>query len=146
MTDDINCLVGYYKTKDMEDLNLQANHTYLLRYGSSDTLHSITVLLITDKAYKIRWNGSGSETWELKRRINCDYSLTEDISDFVVNEQIKDFKENYFNVNTKLVPCPACGGTGETQDFTGTSTTGKNICTRCWGSKMIAEIVEITQH
>jgi hypothetical protein len=129
----------------MEELNLELNHTYLLRYGCTDTLHSVTVLLISDKAYKIRWNGSGAECWELKRRMNGDYSLVEDISDFVANERIEEFKQNYLNVNTKLVNCPICGGSGEIQDFSGTSTTGKNICTRCWGSKMIPEIVEITQ-
>jgi hypothetical protein len=129
----------------MEELKLEVNHTYLLRYGCTDTLSSITILVITDKAYKVRWNGSGSESWELKRRMNSDYTLVEDISDFIVNERIEEFKQNYLNVSTKLVPCPACGGTGEIQDFSGTSTTGKNICTRCWGSKMIVEVAEITQ-
>ena len=67
----------------MEDLKLEVNHTYLLRYGCTDTVSSVTVLMITDKAYKVRWNGSGTETWEIKRRMYSDYSLLEDISDFV---------------------------------------------------------------
>lgn len=67
----------------MDDLKLEVNHTYLLRYGCTDTLSSVTVLMITDKAYKVRWNGSGAESWELKIRIYSDYSLVEDISDFL---------------------------------------------------------------
>jgi hypothetical protein len=133
----------------MEDLKLQVNHTYLLRYGCTDTLSSITILLISDKAYKVRWNCNGSECWELKRHMNADYSLVEDISDFVANEKMQEFvKEQgtHFDISTKLVQCPACGGTGEIQDFTGTNTTSNKCCTRCWGSKMIPEIVEITQH
>jgi len=123
----------------MEELNLELNHTYLLRYGCTDTLHSITVLLISDKAYKVRWNGSGAECWELKRRMDSDYTLVEDISDFVANEQ----KEQplVYNITTTLVQCPSCGGTGNVQDFGNTS--GTKLCPRCLGSKMIPEIVEI---
>ena len=72
----------------MEDLKLELNHSYLLRYGCTDTLSSVTVLLISDKAYQIRWNGSGAICWELKRRMNGDYSLVEDISDFVVEKPV----------------------------------------------------------
>lgn len=97
----------------MDELNLELNHTYLLRYGCTDTVSSVTVLLITDKAYQIRWNGSGSECWELKRRMCADYSLVEDISDFVASKQ-EDLK---FDITYKVVDvaqlCPICGGTGQ---------------------------------
>lgn len=54
--------------------NLEENHTYLVRYVSSHhsslsstTLSSITILMVTEKAYNIRWNNSmgTTTTWEL---------------------------------------------------------------------------------
>lgn len=127
--------------------NLSLDHTYLIRYGMQDSLNSITVIFITDKAYHILWNDTGNKTWELKTKIERDYSIVEDISDFLIKD-LKNFlkeKQNYFDVSTKLVPCPTCGGTGEVQDFSGNCTSTKKICPRCYGSKMIPEIVEIIQ-
>jgi hypothetical protein len=138
MTDDINHLPA----QTIKDL--QANHTYLIRYGTMDTLHSVTILIITDKAYNVRWNKGleSVDTWELKERLYHDYSLVEDISDFVVNK-IEPTSTGYLNVNTQLVQCPNCGGTGMVQDLG--STTGLRICPRCYGSKMIPEVINITQ-
>ena len=141
----------------MDDLKLEVNHTYLLRYGCTDTLSSVTVLMITDKAYKVRWNGSGSETWEIKRRMYSDYSLVEDISDFVASnpEEKQSIKENPFNWSyftysdiPKCQPyflveeqCPTCGGTGTVHD---THTTSSYItCPDCNGSKKKSKKVEI---
>jgi len=129
----------------MEDLKLELNHTYLLRYGCTDTLHSVTVLLISDKAYNIRWNGSGAECWELKRRMNSDYTLVEDISDFVVGKY--DFKITY--VDTKLPlyyfqvteDCGLCYGTGQIPDTS--STAGKKTCTLCGGSGKSIKTVDV---
>lgn len=142
----------------MDDLKLEVNHTYLLRYGCTDTVSSVTVLMITDKAYKIRWNGSGSETWEVRRRMYSDYSLLEDISDFVASqpEEKQPIKENPFNWSNYLSPfldvnfhpyflveeqCPTCGGIGTIPD---THTTSSRItCPDCNGSKKKSKKVEI---
>ena len=133
----------------MDDLKLELNHTYLLRYGCSDTVSSVTILMITDKAYKVRWNGGGSETWELKRRINADYSLVEDISDYLIPKQ-EDFKFEitYKDVDVKWHPyflveenCSLCGGSGQVPD---TSTTScKKTCPACNGSGKASKRVDI---
>lgn len=127
----------------MDDLNLELNHTYLLRYGCTDTLHSVKVLLISDKAYKICWTGSGAECWELKKRMNADYSLVEDISDFVVKEQttanIKiDYPLCYFQVTES---CGLCYGSGQIPDTS--STAGKKTCTLCHGSGKTIKNIDI---
>jgi len=126
----------------MEELNLELNHTYLLRYGCTDTLSSVTVLMITDKAYKIRWNGSGSECWELKRRMDSDYTLTEDISDFVAvgtEKTIKiDYPLYYFQVTES---CANCGGSGQIQDFQ--STAGTKLCPVCNGGGRVTKDINI---
>ena len=82
----------------MDELKLELNHTYLLRCGgSSDTVHSAKILMVTDKAYKICWNGGG-ESWDLKRRIYTDYTLVEDISDFVASKfDLENFKKDYYH-------------------------------------------------
>ena len=133
----------------MDDLKLDLNHTYLLRYGCSDSVHSITILMITDKAYKVRWNGSGTESWELKRRIYSDYSLVEDISDYLIPKQ-EDFKFEiqYKDVNVKCHPyflveekCKTCGGSGQVHD---TSTTScHKLCPVCNGSGKASKRVDI---
>ena len=118
----------------MDDLKLVLNHTYLLRYGCTDTVSSVTILMITNEAYKIRWNGSGSETWELKRRVYADYSLVEDISDYLTPKQ-EDFKFDitYKDVNVKWHPyflveetCKICGGSGYTSVY--------KTCSACNGT------------
>jgi len=122
----------------MEDL-LQ-NHTYLLRYGNSDTISSITILMITDKAYKVRWNNSISETWELKRRISFDYSFVEDISDFIA-PKLEDLKYEitYKRADIKCHPfleiedCKTCKGEGQIPDDSSTSC--HKTCPACNGSK-----------
>jgi hypothetical protein len=133
----------------MEDLNLLLNHTYLLRYGYQDSLYSVTVLMITDKAYKVRWNGSGSETWELKRLLYGNYSLVEDISDFVAPKP-EDFKFEiqYKDVDVKLRPyflqtenCKVCGGSGQVQCFE--TTAGTKTCPACNGSGKESKRIDI---
>jgi DnaJ-class molecular chaperone len=133
----------------MDELKLDLNHTYLLRYGCSDTVSSITILMITDKAYKVRWNGSGAETWELKRRIYADYSLVEDISDYLIPKQ-EDFKFEitYKDVNVKCHPyfletenCKVCGGSGQVANFE--STAGTKMCPACNGSGKQSKRIDI---
>ena len=137
----------------MDDLKLDLNHTYLLRYGCTDTVHSITILMITNEAYKIRWNGgSGSETWELKRRVYADYSLVEDISDYLVPivPKPEDFKFHHeFDFdNIKWHPyflveetCKVCGGFGKVHNTNTTSC--YKLCPACNGSGKESKKVKI---
>lgn len=124
----------------MEELNLQLNHTYLLRFGSGDTLSSATILMVSDKAYRIRWNHglNSTDTWELKTKIDLCYSIVEDISDFMVEAK----PENILQVKTKLVQCHVCKGFGTIPDTN--STGGSKSCPLCYGSKMIPEVMEIS--
>lgn len=135
--------------------NLEENHTYLVRYVSShhSSLSSITILMVTEKAYNIRWNNSMSSTttWELITNVNSEYELIEDISD-----QLKDKKEYPFifdvgfynekeimeriNKLSKYIdftkkPCPYCSGNGYVPDST--STAGTKICPKCNGGKIL---------
>ena len=105
--------------------------------------------MITDKAYKVRWNGSGSETWELKRRIYSDYSMVEDISDFVAPkpEDLK-FDITYKDVDVKWHPyfleteiCTMCGGSGQIPDDK--STAGTKLCMSCGGCGHKTKKVEL---
>lgn len=119
----------------MEELNLTKGHIYLLRYGCTDTLSQVEVLTITEKAYQVKWQ-SGNISWELKRRMNSDYSLVEDISDFPTYQEPAKFK-----FITKYVPCLGCGGTGSVPDqFT---TTGTKLCPLCMGSKTVPETTQV---
>ena len=133
----------------MEDLKLELNHTYLLRYGCTDTVHSITVLMITDKAYKIRWNCNGTESWELKRLLYGNYTMVEDISDFVVtkSDDLKfdiTYKVNevkwhpYFLVEEN---CKVCGGERQIHDEHTTS--AYKTCPACNGSGKESKRVDI---
>ena len=120
----------------MKELKLELNHTYLLRYKNTDIISSATVLLITDKAYRIRWNRGmeSNDTWELKSSMYDDYSIVEDISDFI--------QENVLQVETTLVQCHICKGFGYVPDPD--STAGTKSCPLCYGSKMIPEVVKIS--
>jgi len=125
----------------MRDLKLELNHTYLLQFGSSDIVSSVTVLVITDKAYHIRWNRGleSNDTWELKDKLYRSYNIVEDISDFVV---AGNKEEKVLNVKTRLVQCHVCKGFGTVPDSN--STAGTKSCPLCYGSKMIPEVTEIS--
>jgi len=124
----------------MEELNLELNHTYLLQYGSSNTISSGTILMITDKAYRIRWNNglNSNDTWELKEYMTRTYTIIEDISDFVVEPK----EENTLHVQTRLIQCHVCKGFGTVPDPN--STGGTQSCPLCYGSKMIPEVIDIS--
>lgn len=121
----------------MRDLNLELNHTYLLQFGSGDTVSSATVLMKTDKAYLIRWNHglNGNDTWELKERMDRYYTVVEDISDYV-----KDDESQILKIKTTWKVCPECNGKGW---FAHNETTGgQKTCTLCWGSGKVIGVVE----
>jgi len=123
--------------ENIELKNLQQGHTYLIsRYN---TVSSAKILLVTEKAYNIRWNGGG-ETWELKEKVYDDFTLIEDISDFTVETE---YKPSILDVKTKLVQCYICHGTGTVPEPN--STAGTKPCPYCLGAKMIPEVTEINR-
>jgi DnaJ-class molecular chaperone len=130
---------------------LLLNHTYLLKYGYSDILSSVTVLNITNKAYSLRWNRGleSNDTWEEKEYIHNKYNIVEDISDFVINNNIPyqtttDFvnMNNILKVKTKWIQCPNCGGNGSVPNHE--TTAGFVTCPICLGAKVIPEVTEIS--
>ncbi len=122
----------------MEELNLELNHTYLLRYGHGYTISSATVLMITDKAYRIRWNNglNSSDTWELKSYMDSYYSIVEDVSDYMKSEESKPLL-----CETTWKDCPNCNGKGWIPNNSLTS--GIEACPVCFGSKMILDVTKI---
>ena len=101
----------------MEDLDLTPGHTYLIRYGGTDTVHEIKVLVATEKAYNVKWQ-SGNISWELKSRMNSDYSVVEDITTLGkdlpfdwLKENMPDFKIKFPKFYVEEV-CDNCGGSG----------------------------------
>ena len=133
---------------NMEELKLELNHTYLLKYGTSGILFSGTVLMITDKALYLRWNTgpNSSNEWKEKRDLDAHYVILEDISDFVAsNPEAKDISNTSITDNNiafryKYVPCYVCKGFGTVPDSS--STAGSKICPACSGSKLVIGSIE----
>ena len=135
---------------------LKENHTYLIRLSySSDNVKSITVLIISDKAYKLRWNNDRNDRteWVLRCSLDSDYSFVEDITDIVGNKlEEKDFKFDktllglpnslyYYNYNDEIKwhphffveePCKTCSGSG--QVYNPLLTSCKKTCPICNGT------------
>lgn len=129
----------------MADLNLKLNHTYLLQFGSSDTIFSVTVLGITDKAYYLRWNGSkgNNDIWDLKNKISRNYNIVEDISDFnIPQSNISELESDSYNVRTELIPCHICHGMGTIPDTE--SSAIQKTCPACFGNKLVPKVTEIS--
>lgn len=124
----------------MEELDLKPGHIYLLRYGCGDTVHEVKVLLVTDKAYQLKWQ-SGTISWEMKRRMDSDYSVVEDITRLAsdisydwIKANLPEFKGIPLKFPSFYVDeiCPTCGGTGQVQSFE--TTAGTKTCPTCNGS------------
>ena len=128
---------------------LKENHTYLIRTSYySSSVKSITILVISDKTYKVRWNNDCNDhiEWILKSSLDSDYYFVEDISDILGNKsKEKDFKIDkdfkfYYNGNEiKWQPhffvqeiCETCGGSGQIHDDQTTSC--KKTCPICNGT------------
>lgn len=125
---------------------LQLNHTYLIQFGVSDTIASITPILITDKAYHIRWNnGDYDEKWDLKKVFHRNWNIVEDISDFITTPipSEKTKPENVLLFETELTQCYVCHGEGTVPDPK--STAGKTTCPYCLGAKMIPKLIRRAQ-
>jgi hypothetical protein len=131
----------------MEDFDLKEGRTYLIRYGSIDTLSSITVLLATEKAYHIRWNlgERSNDTWEMKTHMNSYYSIIEDITETMIKENLKENLGEFIDnqkqtTKTNWIRCHVCKGMGTVPNANVTS--GKVSCPLCLGGKMIPDKVE----
>jgi hypothetical protein len=151
----------------MDLKNLIENHTYLIRSSySSDNVKSITVLIISDKAYKLRWNNDSNNNieWRLKSFLDSEYYLIEDISDIIGNkpEELEDKFKKEFNEDFIGLPnrfyynnneinwhphffveetCITCGGSGQIPDDKTTSC--KKVCPVCKGSRKQSKRVDI---
>lgn len=119
--------------------NLELNHSYLIisKIHVSDNLKSITVLLITEKAYYIQWhnNFNDATTWELKTNFIENYKIVEDISSFGKPSSI-NVKYNY-----TYKECSWCYGTGVIH--TDKNTSGQMICPYCHGNRIQLVVSEI---
>jgi hypothetical protein len=123
--------------------NLLENHTYLVKkWYTTNDVNSITALLITNEAYKVRWNDSNYIGWLLKKEFNDDYKLIEDIT-VILNDKPE---KPQFNIKTNPFfimdeDCSACNGTGQisSPEFT----TGTRMCYACNGSGKKSKRVNI---
>jgi len=125
-------------------LNLVQGHTYLVSrnrgmYHTDGSIFAAKILLITDKAYHIRWD-SGNETWELKDNLSENYTLIEDISDFITPEK-KDKEPIMLEAKTELVQCYVCHGMGTVPEPN--STAGKKTCPACNGAKLVPKVISV---
>jgi len=139
---------------------LKENHTYLIKSAyTSDSVKSITVLIISDTAYKVKWNNDYNDNteWTLKSSLDSNYSFVEDITDIIGNKsEEKDFKIDknfnfkfFYNGNEiKWQPhffveqqCNTCGGSG--QIFNNKSTSYKKTCPACNGTGKQPKKVDI---
>jgi hypothetical protein len=125
--------------------NLKESSTYLIRFGSSDTIHSITILIATEKAYFIRWNRGieSQDTWELKSILEKNYLMVEDITEKMNCDYAKipknlNLLKPTFQTSKEI--CPICHGMGTVPDTS--STAGRISCPLCQGNKLITTKIE----
>ena len=113
---------------------LYLNHTYLIK--KDNKLSSVTVTLITERAYYIRWN-NGLETlytWELIDEFCEKWYYIEDITSQFTNLDLLNLDLLNHDM-IKIIDCPICDGNGYVDDKSVTS--GKKLCHRCNGNKRI---------
>ena len=123
--------------------NLIENHTYLVKkWYSTNEVRSITILLITNEAYKIKWNDGDYISWSLKKELNDDYKLIEDITAILTDRPEKpqyNIKTNpYFMIDEQ---CSWCNGSGQIPNAE--STAGTKMCPACNGSGKKSKRVDI---
>ncbi len=121
--------------------NLIQGNTYLVRNikFSSQDLTEITVMLVTETSYKLRWNLNPSlpQTWMTIKEFNKDYSMVENITSIIgkYDVRIDEFKEKI-----TYTPCPICHGSGTVPNDK--SSIMASPCPLCHGSKMIPSKIE----
>jgi len=125
----------------------EVNHTYLVRYGWTDTVHSVTILLASKEAYHIRYNNGidSNDIWELKDKFHYKYNIVEDITELVEPKLVKqgEMAKPIVLSTTILTKCHICHGMGTVPEPK--STAGSKTCPLCNGAKMIPEKFELTQ-
>jgi DnaJ-class molecular chaperone len=126
---------------------LNEGNTYLVEKKYSNTVESVTVLVVTKKAYQLKWNsGNNPITWEYKRDFNNNYFLVENITKKLQQTlgEVKSTTANKLSeTKTKYKTCEICRGMGTVPDPK--STAGTAPCPRCLGAKMIPETIEVIQ-
>jgi len=131
--------------KEYEEL--EVGRTYLVRYGSTDTLNSVTILLASEKAYHVRYNIgiNSNDIWELKQNFHYKYKIIEDITVLIEPKLVKqgEMAKPIVVSTTILTKCHICHGMGTVPEPK--STAGSKTCPLCNGAKMIPEKIELTQ-
>jgi hypothetical protein len=137
----------------MKDLmNLKEGNTYLIKpIYSGGNVKSITILTVTNEAYKIKWNDHNQFSWEIKSKLDADNHFIEDITTTIAKEienfkreHIKDFNccdINYRPYFLKTEPCSNCGGIGHVVNFQ--TTAGTITCPVCNGSGKQSKRIDI---
>ena len=127
----------------MEEENLVQGNTYLIKYGISGSVSQITVLIVTGKAYQLKYE-TGTTGWIEKREFEHDYRIIENISDFMVKEQQKNFDDTITAteyIATEYETCPICHGTGIVMN--GQTTAAFITCPLCQGNKRVVKRTEV---
>src|ERR1035437_4595577 len=130
--------------------NLIENHTYLVKkWYSTNEVRSITALLITNEAYKVKWNDGDYISWLLKEEFNDDYKIIEDITVILNDKPEKpqyNIKNNpYFMIDEQ---CSVCNGSGtlpnnQIQEDISLPATGVKTCYACTGTGKKSKRVDI---
>ena len=117
---------------------IKEGHTYLV--DKHNSIFSITILLITEKAYHIQLNHDNpSTTWWYKTDFDYKTDILEDITELEKN------RKKYFispkNSKQTYTLCYYCNGKGQVADDK--STAGTKTCAFCFGSGKILESIKI---
>jgi hypothetical protein len=120
---------------------LVQGNTYLIKYGSGSTILHVTVLMVTDKAYRFKYE-TGSISWVERSEFNRDYNVVENITDFILKEKIKesDIPVKEVTYSTEYETCPICHGTGEVPNVQ--TTAAFVTCPLCQGNKRVVKRTE----
>ena len=130
----------------MEKLLL--NNTYLLSHNG--IIESITILSVTNKAYKIRWNEHTNKTilWELKESFMKNYSIIENITNHCTLNDLNNVKTALDTdptthekiIEIDWVDCPNCNGIGTVPNPN--STVMIKTCPVCYGNTKVPKTKE----
>ena len=114
--------------------NYIKGHTYLIRLVDGRMkLTSITILLVTNTAFYVRWNKGleSTDTWESTSKFSEEYSIVEDITEYIT-----DFMDETQTRTYSIKECPRCNGIGTILDKN--STSGVKTCPVCFGNKTVS--------
>lgn len=75
-----------------KQLSYTQGHSYLVKHWESSVINKLTILQVTQTAYKIKWE-NGNERWILHHDMEQDYRLVEDLG----NEEAESLKNLIYN-------------------------------------------------